>query len=174
MAPHRRLVILGTLLFQLLPASRAMAQLVDMSPFMSLHAGGANGGTDSESLELRGIISTSHGTRYCIYDPGRKVSTWSGINEHGHLFLITSADVSQQTVTVQRNGAIARLILLNGKTAAVGVSLLPSQLPGARSALASPGVSPAEEAARLAAVTEAVRTRRQIRDQSETASTRAR
>ena len=160
----------------LLAAAPARAQLVDASPFLAPGAaGGANGGADSGALELRGIMSTPAGTRYCIFDPVKKTATWAGVDERGNPFLIKSADLAHQAVTVQSEGRITRLSLHVAKVAALGGLGGPgapggqgaAQPPaGTPNAAAAPKPTPADEAARLAAVAEAVRARRQMREQA--------
>jgi hypothetical protein len=115
-------------------------------------------------------MSTAAGTRYCIYDPGKKVGTWVGVNERGNSFMIKSADLAHQAVTVQSEGRTLRLSLQVSKVAALGgpgvmggqaAQPQPNAVPGA-----APKPTPADEAARLAAVAEAVRARRQMREQA--------
>jgi hypothetical protein len=131
-------------------------------------AAGPNGGADPGALELRGIMSTPEGTRYCIYDPVKKAGAWAGLNERGNTFMIKSADLAHQAVTVQSEGRTVRLTLRTFKMASLGAQ----GAPGAPTAVATPNgpagakPSPADEAARLAAVADAVRARRQMREQA--------
>lgn len=158
----------------LLPASRALAQLVDTSPFMlpGTAATGPNGIVEGGALELRGIMSTPEGTRYCIYDPAKKSGAWIGVNERGNSFVIKAADLAHQAVTVQSEGRTVRLELRTAKMGALGAPAAPG-IPGGPGASAAPNAaaankptSPTEEAARLAAVADAVRARRQMREQA--------
>jgi hypothetical protein len=167
----RGFILLAAAALSLLPAGLARAQLVDASPFLAPGASaGPNGGAENGALELRGIMSTPAGTRYCIYDPGKKVGTWVGVNERGNSFMIKSADLAHQAVTVQSEGRTLRLMLQVSKVSALGgpgVMGAPAAQPQPNGA---PGVAPkptpADEAARLAAVAEAVRARRQMREQA--------
>ena len=163
----RGLLLVAAAGLGLLPVSRARAQLVDASPFVAPGAaGGANGGADSGALELRGIMSTPAGTRYCIYDPAKKASTWAGLNELGNSFTIKSVDPARQAVTVQSEGRTVRLELHRAKIAALGGAAGAIPAGAAPAATAAPKPTPADEAARLAAVAEAVRARRQMREQA--------
>jgi hypothetical protein len=167
--PPRGLLLLAVAGLSLLPAARARAQLVDTSPFLAPGAAaGPNGGPDSATLELRGIMSTPAGTRYCIYDPVRKAGAWVGLNERGNTFMIKSADLAHQAVTVQSEGRTLRLTLRAAKVAALGAAPGAPPVPGvsAPNAAAGPKPSPTDEAARLAAVADAVRARRQMREQA--------
>ncbi len=166
--PLRRILPLLVAGLSLLPASRAAAQLVDSSPFMAPGAAASAPGTvDSGALELRGIMSTPDGTRYCIYDPAKKSGTWVGVNERGNAFVVRQADPQHQAVVVQADGRTVRLVLRTSKVAALNTAAGPGGLNGT----SGPGglaerPSPAEEAARLQAVAEAVRARRQMREQA--------
>jgi hypothetical protein len=161
--PHPRLCLFAAVIG--LAGLTARAQLADSSPF--LPAGVAGGtSTDASQLELRGILVGPEGTRYDIYDPVKKSGTWSGLNERGHDFTIRSADPdpAHGRIIVQAAGRTYPLTLKSAKAAAMG--------PGGPGIAAGPGVAngtsvtPADEAARLAAVAEEVRRRRQLRDQA--------
>jgi hypothetical protein len=170
----RGLSLLAAAGLSLLPLARARAQLVDASPFMAPGgAAGPNGGADAGALELRGIMSTPEGTRYCIYDPVKKAGAWAGVNERGNTFMIKSADLAHQAVTVQSEGRTVRLALRLSKMAAGSASAGAAGAPGNPQAAVAPNggpaaakPSPADEAARLQAVADAVRARRQMREQA--------
>jgi hypothetical protein len=148
-----------------LAAVRAQAQLADASPFLAAGVTGASGGgsADSTDLELRGIMTTPEGARFDIFDPVKKSGTWSAVNERGHDFMIKSADLARSRVLVQAAG---RMIPLSLKTAKVGVITPEGRGPGNGQGGQGAAVAPADEAARLAAVAEEVRRRRQLRDQA--------
>jgi hypothetical protein len=154
----------------LLPAARAGAQLVDTSPFMAPGTGGGpNGGAEAGALELRGIMSTPAGMRYYIFnpDPLKKSGAWVGVNERGNSFTIKSADLAHQMVTVQSEGRTLRLQLHLAKVSALGgPGFAPNGPAGTPNAADASRPSPADEAARLAAVADAVRARRQMREQA--------
>jgi hypothetical protein len=155
--------------FALLAAPLARAQVSDPSPFLppgAVPGGGPGGSGDAQTLELRGVMSTPRGERYCIYDPAKKASTWSGVNEAGLGFVVTSADPARNAVVVQQAGRSVRLVL---KEAKIGASAGAAQMTLGRIGPGNPGavaLSPAEEAARLQAVAEEVRRRREQREQN--------
>ena len=152
------------------PAARARAQApIGPSPFLPPGVSGSAGGAgdDSGTLQLRGIMSTPQGPRYCIYDPTRKASMWSAVDEPGFDFVVRSGDPSRRTVLVESGGRTVRLELQEAKIGASAV------LSGPAIALSQFGrrgngaaLSPAEEAARLQAVAEEVRRRREQREQN--------
>jgi len=155
----------------LLPSARSFAQLAtEPSPFLppGTSASASAAGGDSGVMELRGVMSTPEGARFCIYDPSRKASVWSGINERGFDFVVKSGDLNRRSVVVLSEGHTLRLDLKTAEIAAaatataMGPGVRPN--PGGPNA---PALSPAEEAARLQAVAEEVRRRRQQRMQNE-------
>ena len=151
----------------LLPVGRAVAQVAETSPFLPPGAAaGANGVGENAMLELRGIMTTAAGTRFCIYDPVKKSGIWSGLNERGNPFVIKSADLAHQTVTVQSEGRSLRLTLHEARVAALGpAGALGAVPPGQPADGAVAPASPADQAQRLAAVAEEVRRRRELRNQ---------
>jgi len=147
----------------------ALGQLADTSPF--LPAGVADsGGTAGApgSLELRGIMSTSEGMLFCIYDPVKKSSAWVALNETGHDYVVRSSDPANDRVTLESRGQVLTLVLRASKTAAMTAS--GREPPGVNM---PPGVNPADEAARLEAISKEVRRRRMLREQVEQAQQRA-
>ncbi len=148
------------------PAGRAVAQVAETSPFLPAGvAAGANGGGENAMLELRGIMTTAAGTRFCIYDPVKKSGIWSGLNEHGNTFVIKSADLAHDTVVVQSEGRSLKLTLHEARIAALGPAGPPGAVaPSSPEGAAAPA-SPADQAQRLAAVAEEVRRRRELRNQ---------
>ena len=151
----------------LLPAGRARAQVAETSPFLPPGAAaGANGAAESAMLELRGIMTTAAGTRFCIYDPVKKSGIWSGLNERGNPFVIKAADLAHQTVTVQSEGRSLKLTLRAARVAALGPAGAPGVMPPGQPADGAVApASPADQAQRLAAVAEEVRRRRELRNQ---------
>jgi hypothetical protein len=148
----------------LLAGACARAQVAEDSPFLPPGAAaGPNGSADSAVLELRGIMTTPDGTRFCIYDPVKKSGTWSGLNERGNAFIIKSADLPHLSVVVQSEGHTLKLVLHQARIAALG----PAGAPGAPLVTAEgAGPSPADQAQRLQAVAEEVRRRRALREQA--------
>jgi hypothetical protein len=164
--------------FGLAPVLPAFGQLADTSPFLApgmadSAAAAAGGGT----LELRGIMSTSDGLRFCIYEPAKKSSAWVGVNESGHDYLIKGADPAHDTVTLQAAGRTFTVALHQAKIAALngpGIGLPTRELgptsPGANGLRA---FTPADEAQRLEAIATEVRRRRMLREQADQAQDRA-
>jgi hypothetical protein len=154
-------------------------QLADTSPFLApgaadSAAAAAGGGT----LELRGIMSTSDGLRFCIYEPAKKSSSWVGVNEGGHDYLIKGADSAHDTVTLQADGRTFTVALHQAKIAAMGGSGIgmPTREVGPAASLGANGIrtfTPADEAQRLQTIAAEVRRRRLLREQADQAHDRA-
>jgi hypothetical protein len=146
----------------------ARADLAQTSPFLPANAvdtaaqGGAGG-----PVELRGIMSTSQGTEYCIYDSAKKSSAWVGMNEAGNAFVVKSADPSGDNVTVEYQGRTLKLALRTAKISSAGPGMAggvgnPSSV--TQSVVLNP--TPADEQRRLDAVAAEVRRRRQEREKA--------
>ena len=163
-------------------AQRGIAQSPSISPFLPPNAaGGAAGGQgDAGGLELRGIMSTREGIRYCIYDPAKKVSRWVAANQAGYGFVVQSFDDKHDTVTVSQDGRRLTLTLREAKVA-VGAGLPPSVpsgvggpggQPGAFGGMPAPVLrpTPEDEQRRLQAIAEEVRRRRLLREQASQAA----
>jgi hypothetical protein len=147
----------------LLAAGRACAQVAETSPFLPPGStSGPNGSGESAALELRGIMTTPDGTRFCIYDPVKKTGIWSGLNERGNPFVIKSADLTHATVMVQSEGHTLRLELHQARVSALAPTGAFGQMVDAAGPVSA---SPADQAQRLAAVAEEVRRRRELRNQ---------
>jgi hypothetical protein len=161
------LALLAALIAALAPAGALRADLAASSPFLPANmAGTAGAGGPSEPVELRGIMSTSQGTAYCIYDTAKKTSAWVGLNETGNDFVVKSADAMNDAVTVTVQGRDIRLVLRAAKVASSGAA---SAGPPASPALASSVVvnpTPGDEQKRLDAVAAEVRRRRQEREKA--------
>jgi hypothetical protein len=133
------------------------------SPFLPPNAtGAASGGTvDPNAMQLRGIMATSDGMKYNIYDPAKKSSVWVGVNESGNGFLIKSADLRREAVTVAANGQQTTLALKEAKIQSPAANGVPQG-----GAVLRP--TPADEQVRLQAVADEVRRRRLLREQAAT------
>jgi hypothetical protein len=170
---------LGALL--VFPA-RAGAQAADASPFLAPHAAGAAGqAPDGSSYELRGIMSTDRGFRFCIFDPGKKASVWVELNEPGHSFLVKAADPRRDSVTLQTSdGRELALVLREAKVASLNpgyaqppaVAMAPGMPPGlapaplgATNMVLNP--TPEDNQRRLQAIADEVRRRRLLREQAQ-------
>jgi hypothetical protein len=155
------------------PAARVVAELAASSPFLppNLTGSDAPAGGPSGPVELRGIMATSEGSAYCIYDSTKKTSTWVGLNEKGNEFVVRSADAAGDSITVDYQGRNLRLVLRTAKVASLGN--LPSGGPPGNPALTSSVVfnpTPADEQKRLDAVAAEVRRRRLEREKAFQAS----
>ena len=134
--PRLLAAVLG--LGALLPAR---GQLADASPFLppgTVDAPGAS--ADGGTLELRGIMSTSVGYLYCIYDPAKKSSSWVGLNEDGHGYVVKAADPARDSVTLQAAGRTFNVALHQAKVAA-----MTGQPPNPSSILLGPGAHPGHQ-----------------------------
>lgn len=67
------------------------------------------------ALELRGIMPSGEGVRYCIFDTLRNTSTWAAVSEPSVGFVIKSADPAGEVVTLDEHGRIVTLSLRKSK-----------------------------------------------------------
>ncbi len=89
----------GLILGTILPGN---AQTQDISPFLPRGVAVApQSGAEDPSYELRGFMSASDGTRFCIFDSRKKQSVWVSLNETGHSFVVISADREGSEVTLR-------------------------------------------------------------------------
>jgi len=144
-------------------AAGARGDDTSRSPFLPPNvAGGAAGATvDPNAMQLRGIMSTPQGVKYNIYDPAKKSSVWVGVNEAGNGFLIKTADLKREAVTVAANGQQTTLTLKEAKIQTPAANGVPQG-----GAVLRP--TPADEQVRLQAVADEVRRRRLLREQAAT------
>jgi hypothetical protein len=146
----------------------ARGDLAPSSPFLPRNqAGAAAQGGPSGPVELRGVMETSQGAAYCIYDTVKKTSSWVGLNESGHDFVVKSADAAGENVTVDFKGQTLRLALHTAKVASAGPAGVVSSAgaaPVATSAVLNP--TPADEQRRLDAVASEVRRRKMERERA--------
>jgi hypothetical protein len=152
----------------------AFGQLADNSPF--LPPGATDGGIAAgggEPLELRGIMSTTDGLKFCIYDPARKSSAWVSLNEAGHDYVVRGSNPADDSVTLQSGGHTYTLALRTSKTAPLAGSA--ANMPSREAGGQVPGRSftPVDEANRLEAIAAEVRRRRLQREQVDQAQQRA-
>jgi hypothetical protein len=149
------------------------ADLAPSSPFMPANAAAAGGGQGGPSgpIELRGVMASSSGDSYCIYDTAKKKDFWVGLNETGHDFVVKSADPGTDSVTVDYQGRTMHLTLRASKVASAGPAAVAGAAGGQppNAALASTVVlnpTPADEQRRLDAVAQEVRRRRLERERA--------
>lgn len=145
----------------------ARADLAQASPFLPANVADSAAKGAAGPVELRGVMSTTQGTEYCIYDTVRKTSAWVGLNESGNGYVVKSADPGGDSVTVDFQGRTMRLVLRTAKVASAG-SAVPMQagMAGNPSAVTQSVVlnpSAADEQRRLNAVAAEVRRRQQER-----------
>ena len=153
----------------LMPLARAAAQVADASPFLPSGGASGPGAADATPLELRGIITTADGTRYCIYDPVKKTGVWLALNERNPAATIKSVDQQHDAVTVQAAGRTMRLELHEAKTVALGSDPGPGGRFGRGrngADVSAVGSDPAADAAKLKAVADEVARRQQLRNQA--------
>ena len=117
--------------------------------------------TDPDSLQLRGLLTTSYGTRYCIYDPGAKRSIWLSEKQPNDAFMIESANPKAGIVVLVQQGRRVTLAMSEGKVTSTSTSV------GASPALTRVVLNPTQkdEQRRLQAITEEITRRRQLREQ---------
>ncbi len=144
--------------------SAAVAQTApeNVSPFLPAGSSTAKAGqTDLDSLQLRGLLTTSKGTRYCIFDPSTKRSVWLSVQEANDAFTIESADPKTGIVSVVQQGRRMSLALVDSKVTSTSTSVGAS--PALTRVVLNP--TPQDEQRRLQAITEEINRRRQLREQ---------
>ncbi|PHX86679.1 MAG: hypothetical protein CK538_01795 [Opitutia bacterium] len=152
--------------------TRSGAQLAQSSPFMPVQAAGTTAVTEGAPLELRGVMDTGSGILFGIFDPAKKVSVWSKLNEKDHDFLVKSYDATNETVTVQHGGRTLNLAMRASKVASSGQATAPppmsapTGMPTAVTQSVVLNPTPADEQRRLEAVAAEVRRRRALREQA--------
>ena len=152
--------------------TRSGAQLAQSSPFMPAQAAATTAVTEGAPLELRGVMDTGSGLLFGIFDPVKKVSVWSKLNEKDHDFLVKSYDATNEIVTVQHGGRTLNLAMRASKVASSGQATAPPPMSAptgmptavAQSVVLNP--TPADEQRRLEAVATEVRRRRALREQA--------
>jgi len=152
--------------------TRSGAQLAQSSPFMPAQAAATTAVTEGAPLELRGVMDTGSGLLFGIFDPVKKVSVWSKLNEKDHDFLVKSYDATNEMVTVQHGGRTLNLAMRASKVASSGQATAPPPMSAptgmptavAQSVVLNP--TPADEQRRLEAVAAEVRRRRALREQA--------
>jgi hypothetical protein len=149
-------------------AASARADLAQTSPFLPSNAPGAAAQSGAGGpVELRGVMSTSQGTEYCIYDVAKRSSSWVGLNESGNAFVVKSAGAEGDSVTVEYQGRMMKLVLRTAKIVSSGPGMV-VQATAPSSVTQSVVLNPtaADEQRRLDAVAAEVRRRRQERERA--------
>jgi hypothetical protein len=144
------------------PVALAQTSPENVSPFLPSGSNAAKAGqVDLDSLQLRGLLTTSKGTRYCIYDPSTKRSVWLSVKEANDNFTIDSADATTGIVTIVQQGRRMSLALVDSKVSSTSTSVGAS--PALTRVVLNP--TPQDEQRRLQAITEEINRRRQLREQ---------
>jgi hypothetical protein len=137
--------------------------------------------TEGAPIELHGIMATPEGLRFSIFDPSKKSANWVRVNERGLPYVVRQYSVvdGSDQVKVDYQGSTLTLGLKTAKIAAMTTAQPqggPGQFGGGpglnrggpnavtQSVVVNP--SPADEAARLQAVVDAVAARRAARNQA--------
>ena len=148
-------------------SAAARADLAQTSPFLPANtADTSSQGGPGGPVELRGVMSTSEGTEYCIYDAVKKSSAWVSLNETGNGFVVKAADPSGDSVTVEYQGRTLKLALRTAKVASAGPGSGPGGNPSSITQSVVLNPTPADEQRRLDAVAAEVRRRRQEREKA--------
>lgn len=144
-------------------------------------AAAANAPTQNAPLEFRGIMETSEGVQFRLYDPSTKVGTWLKLNERAPEFggvLAKQLDDSQKpaTLVVEHQGRVLTLAMREAKVVSSGSAAQmmapqpaappPSNVPPAVTQAVVLNPTPADEQRRLEAVAAEVARRRALREQA--------
>jgi hypothetical protein len=177
---HRSLLAALGIWLLAISSSVEAAELTADSPFMPPSNGAAPIAiTEGGVIELHGIMTTSAGTRFSIYDTRTQKAVWVGLNETGLPFVVRSHSIvdNNDQVKVDYQGATLPLALKTAKIASLARAVpgMPGALPGPPNAQLNrvvpvttsvvPNPTPADDAARLQAVVDAVAARRAARNQ---------
>jgi hypothetical protein len=82
--------------------SHAIAQ--NASPFMPTASAGASASNVPQSFEISGTITTSGGTKLCVYDVQAKQSHWIKVGESSESIKVLSYDPKTERAQVVING----------------------------------------------------------------------
>ena len=122
--PRLLLPLLG-LVIGALPAP-AGSNLLENSPFLPPN-NAAGAAQDGAPLELRSILKAGAVYEFSLYDTAKKQSTWAGLNETGHDFVVKAFDPANDTVTVEQRNRTYKLAL---KEAKIALMSMPPGQPG--------------------------------------------
>jgi hypothetical protein len=112
--PHLILPLLGMVALGL-PAPAA-SNLLENSPFLPPN-NSPGAAQQAAPLELRSILKAGGVYEFSLYDTAKKQSTWVGLNESGHDFLVKAFDPANDTVTVEQRSRTYKLTLKEAKIA---------------------------------------------------------
>ncbi len=146
------------------------------SPFLPHSVAVANAPTAGAPLEFRGLMETSEGMRFRLYDPARKVGVWVKLNERDPtLDVVAKQFVSEgESLVVEHQGRTLTLAqrvskVVSSGSAAQNMAPPPPQMSNVPQAVTQAVVvnpTPADEARRLEAVASEVARRRALREQA--------
>jgi hypothetical protein len=156
----------------------AAADTAADSPFLpAKNSASAAAVSEGAPIELHGIMRLPDGMRFSIYDPAKKSATWVRLNERGSPFLVHDYNIvdGSDQVKIDYQGSTLTLGLKAAKIAAMSATPM-TVAPGGGGPMGRGGnaitnsvvvnPTPADEAARLQAVVEAVAARRAARNQA--------
>ncbi len=158
------------------PPARDLNALLSNSPFAP--AGPARGAPEpGAALEFRGVFMDQGELFFSLYETARHAALWVGLNEPGNPFTVRSYDTIRETVTVEYQGSTLALGLKQAVIQSAGpaanrvatgggpgnVVPLPG---GAVQAHVAGAPSSADEASKLARISEEIRRRRALRQQA--------
>jgi len=148
------------------PAPDALKGLLSNSPFGSRPTAG-EAGASATPLELRGVFVDHGEPFFSLYETSTRTARWVGLNEAGNPFTVRRYDLAQGVVTVEYQGREFPLGLKQAKVVALPpapplavAATGPGPIPAPPAA--KPG-TPAEEAARMAAIAQEIARRRAMR-----------
>lgn len=158
--------------FALTAPTFARAQAAEKrSPFLPPEAGPNAPVAENKAIEFRGLIVMGGQQKFNFFEPGKRISTWVGLNERGSSVTVKSYDAREDTVVVDFGGQALTLPLQKAKVSAAPAPGHPAMpIPAAAAPVEPPAVvlnpTPADEAKRLDAVAAEVRRRRLLRQQA--------
>jgi len=146
------------------------------SPFLPHSVAVANAPTAGAPLEFRGVMETSEGMRFRLYDPARKAGVWVKLNERDPtLDVVAKQFVTEgESLVVEHQGRTLTLAqrvskVVSSGSAAQNMAPPPPQMSNVPQAVTQAVVvnpTPADEARRLEAVASEVARRRALREQA--------
>jgi len=121
--------------------------------------------SEASTLEFRGVISTSAGTLFGLYDRTRNQGAWVHQNEAGADFNVLAYDAANAVVTVDYQGQKLTLALSSSKIETAAPSLIPMIAAAPLAAPATPVVNGANQTdqRKLESIAAEVRRRRALR-----------
>ena len=131
----------------------------------------------ANGLEFRGVFTDQGEWFFSLYETGKRTSLWVGLNEPGNPFTVRSYDAAKETVTVEYQGRTLTLALkqaviqpaepvANRVAPGGGPGNVAQPAGGAAPANVAGAPTSADEASKLARITEEIRRRRALRQQA--------